>query len=435
MRGLFLAFLLLMSAVAGATLAACSPARPGVEAQPELTESVARTATPPAVQTVFPTEEIVRGVVSIRHAWDETRLPTLAAIIKTFQSYHPDVMFDVLYVPVDTLADRFALESSEGLAPTLVFGPAEWGPGFYQAGLISDLSGEIDPVKLEMLNPAALEAARASQFAAGDTALIGLPYAIQGVLLYRNQSIITLAPNTFEELVTLAQSSTQGATVGAYLERSFYYSGAHLYGMGGQLIDSNQLPGFNNGQGVAWLQLLKDMELAGPTSFFSDDDLERFKLGAIGWIIDGSWNLRNLVEAIGAENLAVDPWPRYQDGRLSGFVRAENAYLSAQASPEDRRAAVVFLEYLISPESQSLLADSGSFPANQVFNPTVPVYGRLMTQVSRALADGTAYPLDPNIAVYSLNFDLALRAFFEQNLPPEQVLQSAQDAILEEIQP
>jgi len=205
--------------------------------------------------------------------------------------------------------------------------------------------------------------------------------------------------------------------------------------LGGQLIDANNLPGFNNDRGVVWLELLKDLELAGPSNYFNDDDLERFKLGEIGWIIDGSWNLRPLADAIGPENLAIDPWPTYQDGRMSGFIQAENAYLSAKVDEANRRAAILFLEFLISPQSQSMLADSGSFPSNLTFNPTDPVYGPLVLQAAEALASGVAYPLDPNIAIYSLNFDLALRSYFEQNLPPEQALQNAQDAILKEIQP
>ncbi len=226
----------------------------------------------------------------IRHSWEEDKLPVLAAIIKSFQSYHPDVMFDVLYVPPELLLERFIADSSEGLAPDLLLGPADWGPELFQQDLLADLNADISSSLLNSLNPAALESARV------DPALIGLPYSISGVVLYRNKDVITIQADNFNELVTLAQTSTQGATIGSYLERSFFYSGGHLIGLGGEFIDLNGLPAFNNGQGIAWLELLKAFDQAGPTNFFGDADLDRFKLGEIGWIIDGSWNLPQLSE-------------------------------------------------------------------------------------------------------------------------------------------
>ncbi len=407
--------------------AACSQTETPPVLSPELTESVFETPTPRPAPTTFPTEEILHGTVIIRHSWEEDKLPVLAAIIKSFQSYHPDVMFDVLYIPPELLLEQFIADSNEGLAPDLLLGPAEWGPELFQQDLLADLSADISSNLLNSLNPAALESARI------DPALIGLPYSINGVVLYRNKDVITIQADNFNELVTLAQTSTQGATIGSYLERSFFYSGGHLIGLGGEFIDSNGLPAFNNGQGVAWLELLTAFDQAGPTNFFGDADLDRFKLGEIGWIIDGSWNLIQLSEAIGAEKLAVDPWPAYLEGSMSGFVLSENIYLSSKSSGADRRSAVEFIRFMVMPEAQSLLADSVTIPSATVFKGTDPIYGPLVAQVSEALAGGAAYPLEPEFTTYSLIFDQQLRAYFEQDLPPEQVLQSAQDAILAEL--
>ena len=46
------------------------------------------------------------------------------------------------------------------------------------------------------------------------------------------------------------------------------------------------------------------------------------------------------------------------------------------------------------------------------------------------MAHGAAYPVAPEINTYSTNLDISLRSFFERNSPPDQALQSAQDAIL-----
>ena len=395
----------------------------------EQTEIDLQTSTPrpPATaftpSTAFPTEVIIRGTVSIRHSWDETQLPVLAQIIKNFQSIYPDVLFDVLYVPVDNLRARYIQDTEEGIGPTLLMGPAEWGPELFKSGLVTDLSSLVDDKLVATLNQPALEAAKL------DDKLVGLPYSIQGVVLYRNKDIVTLAPGNFDDFITLAQTASQGDVIGAFLERSFFYSAGHLAGLGGQLMDSSSAPVFNNEKGLEWLELLKKFEEAGPTDFYTDADLERFKQGKVGWIIDGTWNMHSLAEAIGADKLAIDPWPTYKDGHLAGFVTADNLYLSAKAQGNDQTATLRFIEYLLSPEAQTLLADAKRIPAAQTITPTDPEYGDLVLQAITAMAQGAAYPVAPEINTYGTNLDISLRSFFEHSAPADQALQSAQNAI------
>ncbi len=174
---------------------------------------------------------------------------------------------------------------------------------------------------------------------------------------------------------------------------------------------------------------MKKFEEAGPTDFYSDADLERFKLGKVGWIIDGTWNMHSLADAIGADKLAIDPWPTYQDGRLAGFVTAENVYLSAKAQGDDQIASLRFIEYLLSPEAQTLLADAKRIPAARTITPTDPEYGSLVLQAITAMAHGATYPIAPEINTYGTNLDISLRSYFEHNAPADQALQGAQDAI------
>jgi ABC-type glycerol-3-phosphate transport system substrate-binding protein len=394
------------------------------EAETDLqTSTPAPPATPFTPSTLFPTEAIIRGTVSIRHSWDETQLPVLAQIIKNFQAINPDVLFDVLYVPVDNLRARYVQDTQDGIGPTLLLGPAEWGPELFKSGLVADLSTLVDDNLVATLNQPALEAAKL------DDKLVGLPYSIQGVVLYRNKDIITLPPNTFDDFVTLAQTATQGDIIGAFLERSFFYSGGHLAGLGGQLMDTNGSPAFNNEKGLEWLELLKKFEDAGPTDFYTDADLERFKQGKVGWIIDGTWNMHSLAEAIGADKLAIDPWPSYKDGQLAGFVMSDNLYLNAKAQGDDQTATLLFIEYLLSPEAQTLLAGANRIPAARTVTPTDPVYGALTLQAITAMAHGASYPITPEINTYSTNLDISLRSFFERSASPDQALQSAQAAI------
>lgn len=412
-------FCLIFVISASLALTACGrPNSTAVDAspiQPSPTQTVALPTTP----SPSPTPQVVAGTLTIWHSWNESETPGLVQIILGFQQLYPDVLFDVLSVPAQDLLARYETETREGSGPAILLGPAEWGPGLYESGLLADLSSLLSSEQLSALNQAALEAARYRN------ALIGAPYAIQGVVLYRNKDIITISPATFDELVTLAQTSTQGEVIGAILERSFFFSGGHLFGLKGRLMDEDRQPAFNDPIGVAWANLLLRFSEAGPPNYFTDEDVERFKKGGVGWIIDGTWNLRPLASAIGPENLAIDPWPGYEDGHLSGFVMAENLYLSANTPPETRLTAQKFIEYFISPEAQTFLAETGRIPASSGVSLTDPIMGPLIAQAMAALAGGAPYPVVPEITYYNLNLDIALRSIFEQGVPPGQALETA----------
>jgi len=223
----------------------------------------------------------------------------------------------------------------------------------------------------------------------------------------------------------LAQSVGQGELLGADLERSFSFSGAHLEGIGGKLMDEHGAPAFDNANGVAWVELLRRFEKAGPTEFLSDHDLELFEAGKAGFIIDGTSNMNTLSQALGSENLAIDPWPAYQDGRLSGYVQSDILFLSSKTSGAEQAAALKFMEYFLSPMAQLRLTQIDHIPAASAVNATDPV----MLQAIAALAGGTTYPSLPQMAAYATQMDVALKSVFEGGADPASALESAARAI------
>lgn len=392
-------------------------AAPDTAGTPTVTQFL--TATPAPSATPSPTPVLTRGTLTIWHSFAEGQMPALEQALADFSQLYPDVYFDVLYVPLDNLRSRYELAAQENRAPDILLGPAAWGPALYDAGLIADLTDAASAELLQGLNPAAVEAARYQD------ALIGLPYDLQGVVLYRNKALIPTAPETFGELVSSAQAATKGEIIGASLERGFYFSGGHLLGLGGQLMTPDGAPAFNNEKGIEWLELLKAFDTAGPAEFLSDKDVELFKQGRVGFIIDGTWNMQSLAEALGQENLAIDPWPTLRDGRLAGFVQANNLYINSRLPDDERLAAAAFLEYFLSPEVQSLFADSGMIPAASAARVTDPGWAALVSPAAAALAGGVAYPTLPQIEAYVAPMDVALQTFFTSDIAPVEALNMA----------
>ena len=380
--------------------------------------------TQPAIQSTSFSDKDIQGTVSIYHSWNEDKRSALDDILREFNKKYPDVYFDITFIPADELQDLFASEVTQDRGPTLLLGPAEWGPALFDASLIKDLDLFFDPAMLDDLNSPALEAS------VYNGKLASLPYSIHGIVLYRNKDIMTITADNFDELVMLAQAATQGEIAGAILERSFYYSGGHLLGVGGKLMDENAFPSFNTPEGETWLQLLQNFELVGKTSFFSDEGLEEFKAGRVGWIIDGSWNLVELAEAIGAEKLAVDPWPELDAGRLSGFVQSDNLFLSATAEDDALEAARVFMEYFLNQTAQAHLAEVNFIPAALFVDMPDTDFSPIIAQAMTAMAKGVAYPNVPVMDLYSLHLDLAIKAYLESGLQASKALGQAYEAIL-----
>jgi arabinogalactan oligomer/maltooligosaccharide transport system substrate-binding protein len=366
-----------------------------------------------------PPKEEVKGTITLWHAWKESEIPALTKVIEVFQEKHPDVQFDMLYVPHDDLRGKFETAAATGGGPTVLIGSADWGPAFYDAELLADVYGFTTTPFLASINEAALGAV------IYEGALIGLPQTIKGVVMFRNTSIIPEAPATFDDLLAAAQAATQGDVVGADLEYGFFFAAAHLNGIGGQLMDRSGDPLFNDEKGVEWLNLLNSFKDAGPTEYYTDNDVNLFKAGKAGIIIDGTWNMTGLAEAIGADNLAVDPWPSHEYGHLSGYVQTENIYLSANAEGDDLTAGWKFMAFFLSPEAQAILADVGHIPAVA----GVEVADPLMLQAMDAFAGGAAFPVIPEMGAYWEPMDTALKSVFDEGADPAEVLQTAFDSI------
>jgi maltose-binding protein MalE len=361
------------------------------------------------------------GTVSLWHSWTEDEVPGLTEVIASFQEKHPDVQLDAQYVPPDDLRTRFETAASSGRGPSALIGPAEWGPALYDAGLVSDVTAFTTVPFLASINEAALGAVQYRG------ALVGLPQTVQGVVMFRNRSIIPDPPATYDELITAARAATAGDIVGASLERGFLFSAAHLDSIGGMLMERNGDPTFNSENGIEWLRLLDSFETAGPTAYDTDDDLDLFKAKKAGIIIDGTWNANELADAIGAENLVIDRWPSVgkEESHLSGYVQTENIYLATNASGNNREATWEFIKFLLSPQAQVTLSRVGHIPALAA----VQVSDPLLTQAMNALASGTTFPVIPEMDAYWEPMNTALRSVFEEGADPAEALQAAFDRI------
>ena len=366
-----------------------------------------------------PTKDFQFQDLVIWHGLDSKGTEAIGEIVNNFRRANPGFEIQTMYFPYDDLMDRFIQAAESGKGPDLLLGAGEWGATLYNEGVIKEIP-EIVIRDLPLdINPPALSAIQYEDIS------IALPYSIHGVVMYRNKAIIPDAPKTFQELVISSQNVTKGRVIGAFLERGDLFAYAQLTACSGELVFPNGYPAFNNDSGLCWINLLEMFENAGPVSFNSDDDLDRFRAGNTGIIFAGTWQLPGLVESIG-ENLSVDPWPGYGDSHLSGYVWTENIYINSSLDEEEFDRALLFSQYFLSPEGQSILAEFRIIPATLYRDVRQPV----ILQTIAALMEGTPYPLTPIFMYYNEPMHEALINVFERGTAPSIALEQAEEEII-----
>jgi ABC-type glycerol-3-phosphate transport system substrate-binding protein len=364
--------------------------------------------------------------VIIWHSWGNTETTVLQSIIQSFQRLYPTVTFSLHYIPQDYLVNSYAGAASNGQGPSLLLGPSKWGPELFNKKLIVNLETYVPSNYLVNINPVALSSGKYND------SLISLPLSQHGLLLFRNSSLILKAPTSVDELTALSLAATHGGIVGSYLERGSYFSSPAIIGLGGRLMDENGYPAFNDEYGLEWLDLLAAYDEAGAVTFNTNWDLERFKQAHVGIIIDGSWNISALAQSIGNDNLAIDPWPTYGTGHMSGWVETDSIFLNPNTTGDNRFAALAFMGYLLDPTVQMYLAEVGHIPTVMTTQPR----DIFIKQAMVAFLKGAPYPIsvdDSVLSVYRSELDNLIRGVFNGGIDPESALQTAEDNITQAV--
>jgi maltose-binding protein MalE len=364
--------------------------------------------------------------ITIWHSWSFAKTEILQSVIQSFKKQYPELTFTLLYVPLDDLYTAYYDATYLGQGPDLLLGPSEWGPDLFKEQLITDLTPYLPDNFLENISQPALSSG------VYDEALISLPLSQHGQLMFRNIALIASAPTTMDELISLSQQATRGGMVGSYLERGSYFSSPAIIGLGGRLMDEMGYPVFNDQYGLEWLELLEAYDVAGAVTFNTNWDLEKFKQSKVGIIIDGSWNISMLAQTIGVENLAIDPWPTYGTGHLSGWVETDSVYLNANTTGNNMVAAFSFMGYLLDPNVQMRFAEVGDIPTVITTQPRDPLIKQAMT----AFINGAPYPNTQDntiLTIYRNELDIVIKKVFYEGADPELALQTAADNITRSI--
>ena len=304
------------------------------------------------------------GRLVVWHSWAGQEGNALAEMLATFQSDHPDVVVDTLYVAYPDLAQSYADAARGGSGPDAVLAPSWWLGDWVDAGVVRALDDQVDASELAAYWPAAVSNLRWLD------SLYGLPISFETVSLFVNASLINPAdapPTTAAMLAQAQESPSQG--VGLYNTLYHLYWGVPAYGGAlfaadgsAALDDQGDVAGY-----LAWLQQIRET----PGSYVDPDYgmlKDRFKKGEFAYFVDGPWAIAELTEALG-DTLNVASLPAGPAGPAGSWLHADGGFVNPNSSQEQVALALAFARHVTSSASGATLARSGrKLPANQSAN-------------------------------------------------------------------
>lgn len=344
------------------------------------------------------------GELRLWLAWDVRELSGLEQVLARFTRLYPDIRIQIAYYQNAELLAKLRQGTDPGQAPDLLIGPSSWGVGLWQDGLIAEVSDWITPEFHARVHPLAWKQVEYQDFT------IGLPLELEGMLLYRNSQLVPEPAVTVEEMVASAQAlQLEQKAAGTAFDLGFRHSAPLLAGCGGSFLLPSGSLGFDEQIGGCWLQMLRLLRQAGPVVFNSEDDFNLFVDQQAAWMIDSSARAEEIASRIGAQNLVIDPWPRYaiSNGVLTGYSWTENLYLTRQITQKNLPAAKIFALYLLSSEAQAIMAAAehgAHLPALMGVEAGTPAYQRALF----ALDQNRPLPLNADLAPIAEIVDKAL---------------------------
>ncbi len=352
--------------------------------------------------------------LTIWHSMKDSEIEAMTGtIIPAFQEEYPGVEIEMVFTPDSDLRGKYETATATGGGPDIFVGHDDWGPAMFDALLVADIADVLADYGDNINEAAVAEGAYKG-------AQVGVPYSLKGVVMYRNTDIMPEPASDLDDLLTKAEAATSGDVYGFVGETGPFFAMGHLHKTG-DLMSPEGDPLFNSEAGVAWMEMLKSFDTVGPTSQDDDNDVNLFKQGKAGVIIDGAWNLGAFTDL--GDVVVVDPWPE----GMSGFVQSSYIFLNANATGDQVTAAKAFIGFLLTTEAQTAFyeADPAFIPANSQVEVTDP----LRLQAMKAFEGGVGFVTIPEMGAYWGPVGNAILAVRVDGVEPSDALQSAFDAV------
>ncbi|QAY61680.1 ABC transporter substrate-binding protein [Microbacterium protaetiae] len=235
--------------------------------------------------------------VSVWHYWDGTNADTFDAMVKDYNSSHPDVKITTSNVPNADFLTKLRAAATSKTLPDIAIGDLVWVPQIAQIGTLADLAGSIPESTLSDVNPAL------TSFGTIAGKQVSVPVSANNLAYMYNKTLFEQAgldpedpPTTWDELMAdgkkILQTTgkpgydlyTEAGDNGEGLTWNFQ---VNLWQAGGEFLSSdNSAAAFNTTEGKKALQFWVDLINSGVSPYAKWGEFEK---GQGGSAQEGSW--------------------------------------------------------------------------------------------------------------------------------------------------
>ncbi|BAL80511.1 sugar ABC transporter substrate-binding protein [Caldisericum exile] len=367
--------------------------------------------------------------LTIWHSWSGAELDVLNDAIAKYNQKHPEVTINQLQVPFDQLQNKYQTEAAAGGGPDILVGPADWIGAFTNANLIAPLDSYFDSTFLADYVQGALDQVKFKGH------MMAFPESTECVALIYNKSLVPNVPKDTNELITLVDSLSKGDTYGFVYNSGFYFTAGYFFAAGMKLFDDNYNAVVNQGDGgVIALNFLK--KLASDPHFIVANDYGKadsmFKEGKAAMIINGPWAVGDYTKALG-DKVGVAPMPVLADtGKpFAPFVNTKDFFVNANISETQKKAAIDFIKFMVSPEiEQEFFQKAKHIPSNvKVDTSSDPIISGFLTQMKT----GVSMPIAPEMGAVWDPMQTAIDSVLAGKASPQDAINTAQKTIQDKI--
>lgn len=350
----------------------------------------------------------------------ETSVSQFSTLIDGFRELHPEVTLSFSVLQESRLSEDLERRTAAGLAPDLMLVSAARAVQLEQQGLIREVSIPPEQLKQVPMQGLTRVAIRGHRYA-------GIPVLQEPQVACFNRSRLSRAPETVEELITLAQTTTASFGFSVDPIELFWSTGS----LGAReailrVLADQPLSTEEKARITLWLRWLQTLNLELRISFLPDKDqlVQRLAQRNLDWIPCRSGNISLLRRHLGAK-LGVAPLPGGPGGPASPITRQLVWSFGRNSTPRHHRMAENLVRFSISPLAQRTLTLTTLrvLPANRL---ALPRTGTSMTMdaLLQSDADGTKGHLFARLMAEDVDFLKSVRqilvAVIFEDLTPEQ---------------
>jgi multiple sugar transport system substrate-binding protein len=389
---------------------------------------------PPVEETEAPPAEAV--TVAYWHTMSDPETAQLEEVVAAFEAANPGIQVETTRYAYDDFKAALLTAIAGGAAPDTARMDIVWVPEFAEQGALMQLDGVMpgfDDIAANVFpGPLATNHWQGHYY--------GLPQNTNTqVLLWNRENFeaagLTEAPQTMEEFADVACQLTSGEEQYGYaLGGTYFWAPAPIfYSMGGKVVDDEitTATGYINGEeSVAAFTLLTDLFNEGCISpnvlGGGIGTADGQATGLYSTIIDGPWMVDIYKGTYPDFEVNFALIPAGPDGTTSSVVGGEDVVIFADTDQAD--AAMAWTAYLMSEESQKMMAEVGVIPtlSSLIGDESLPDYFPIFLEQLQTAQARVPHPRWSDM-------DNAINNAFQRMLRGEQTPQDALDQAAEEI--